>query len=106
VSAVLEKAKPSKSARPDMDKTKRAALRETGIDKTSPSVPGWSFVGFVDVREVPPMRASVLGNIDKNQGQHSKLRSTMLARHRASEMLTIVNCVLIALLFSCLLMLV
>ena len=30
----------------------------------------------------------------------------MLARHRASEMLTIVNCVVIALLFSCLLMLV
>ena len=29
----LEKATPSKSARPDMDKTKRAALRETGIDK-------------------------------------------------------------------------
>jgi hypothetical protein len=52
------------------------------------------------------MRASVLGNIDKNQGQHSKPRFTMLARHRASEMLTIVNCVVIALLFSCLLMLV
>jgi hypothetical protein len=29
----LENLKPSKSARPDMDKTKRAALRETGIDK-------------------------------------------------------------------------
>ena len=51
------------------------------------------------------MRASVRGNLDKNQGRRSKPKSTLAAR-KASEMLNIVLYVVIALLFSCILALV
>jgi len=56
--------------------------------------------------EVPPMRASVRGNTDENQGQRSNPRITLAACHRASEMLNILNYVMTALLFACVLMLI